>query len=433
MNLETLRNKLALDKLVETGVGLVSTKTYDEISALILPMKRAEGDDPKMELLEISFDGIRLIENPFIPDGEIWPFKPWDLGKAARTFWRMPTPFGMARILGPSYSLRCVVFHNISTTESPFTRNMGVSITPSALAAALQFLTRYYTPVRLQDVLADCNGRRLPPRAILLTFDDGYASIMEWAAPLCGKFGVPAILFLNAAFLDNAALAPDNLVCYVANVLGMETINAAARVIKGADMPKLKSLPQVFSCFFPSISLAERRVFLNALADVGGINERQMAREAGLYLTRKEVSALAASGFEIGNHTYTHVHCRSLLPQNLSEEIDKNSAELEGLSGRKVRAFSLPYGSSADLTSDLARHLKLSGHDAVFLSESVANRRAGNTFQFDRVSTHANSDAALFAEIEVLPRLRLIRNGLLGRCNQHPYQARNTCGKEQSS
>ena len=185
---------------------------------------------------------------------------------AAQTLWRMPGRFGIARLFGPSYSLRCVVFHDISAAESPFTRGMGVNITPTDFEAALKFLTRYYNPVSLQDVLTDSDGRGLPPRAVLVTFDDGYASVMEWAAPLCRKFRVPAVFFLNAAFLDNHRLAPDSLVCFVANVLGMETINAAVRVVKGADSPKLKCMAEVFSRFFPAISLAERKVFLDALA-----------------------------------------------------------------------------------------------------------------------------------------------------------------------
>lgn len=329
---------------------------------------------------------------------------------AAGTLWRTTGRFGIARMLGP-YLLRCVAFHNISVTESPFTRGMGVSVTPDGFEAALTFLTRYYTPVRLEEVLAG-DGRGLPPRPILVTFDDGYASVMEWAVPLCLKFGVPAVFFLNAAFLDNHLLAPDNLVCYAANKLGMGTINAAVRAAKGTDTPALKSLAEVFSCFFPSISLVERRVFLDALAHLGGIDEHQLAGEASLYLTRQEVRELASSNFEIGNHTYTHVRCRSLSAESAGEEIDRNKAELENLSGRKVQSFSLPYGSSADLTSDLVEHLKLSGHQAVFLSESVANGLGVDQFQFDRVSTRADGDDSLFFEIEVLPRLRAIRNRL---------------------
>jgi len=332
----------------------------------------------------------------------------------------------MARILGPAYELRGAVFHNISATESPFIKGMGVTITPSQFEAALKFLTRYYTPVRLQDVLADSDGRGLPARAILVTFDDGYASMMEWAAPLCRKFGVPAIFFVSAAYLDNARLAPDNLVCYVANVLGMEPINAAARAAKGADAPRLSSLAEVFNRFFPAISLQEREVFLDALMHLGGINERQLAGEAALYLTRQQVLDLASFDFEIGNHTYTHVRCRFLTPENFTQEIDRNKAELEAISGRKVQSFSLPYGSAADATPHLVEHLQLSGHRAAFLSESVSNPRGADRFHLNRVSIHGDSDDSLFFEIEVLPRLRAIRNRLFGAAPQAPPRGQPT-------
>lgn len=338
-------------------------------------------------------------------------FRPAALRLAAETLWHLPGCFGIARVLGPSYSLRCVVFHDISVTESPFTKGMGVSITPVQLEAELKFLTTYYTPVSLQDVLAASDGRGLPPRAILVTFDDGYASVLESAVPLCRKLGLPAIFFVNAAFLDNERLAPDNLVCYAANVLGMETINDAARAVKGSHIPKLRSLTEVFTSFFPSITLLEREAFLDALIDLGEIGDL-LAGEAGLYLTRKQLRWLASLEFEIGNHTYTHANCRSLTPEDFEREIGRNKTELGILTGRQVRSFSVPYGSSADLTADVKKHLQLSGHEAVFLSESVANSRTGDKFHLDRVSARAESDDGFFFEIEVLPRLRAIRNRL---------------------
>src|SRR5208282_4460346 len=204
---------------------------------------------------------------------------------AAQVFWHVPGSFGVARMFGPSYALRCVVFHNISATDSPFTRGMSVSITPGKFEAALKFLTTHYTPVHLQDVLADAEGRGLPPRAVLVTFDDAYASVAESAAPLCRQYGVPAVFFANAAFLDNQRLAPDNLVCYVANVSGMETVRSAARAVRGAGTFELKSLAEVFTSFFPAITLAEREGFLDTLRQLAGIDESRMAEEADLYMT----------------------------------------------------------------------------------------------------------------------------------------------------
>jgi peptidoglycan/xylan/chitin deacetylase (PgdA/CDA1 family) len=339
---------------------------------------------------------------------------------AAEVLWRTPGCFEIARMLGSSYSLRCVVFHNISAGDSPFTRGMNVNITPRKFEAALRFVTTHYTPVRLQDVLANSDGRGLPPRAVLVTFDDAYASVAELAAPLCRQFGVPAVFFVNAAFLDNQRLAPDNLVCYVANVFGMKTIRAAARAVRGVGTPKLQSLSQVFTCFFPYISLAEREVFLDALRQLAGISESRMAMEAGLYLTSKQLYGLASFDFEIGNHTYTHVHCRSLSREEIGSQVDRNKAELEAVSGTKVRSFSQPYGCSTDLTRDLAEYLERSGHKVVFLSESVANPRGADPFYLDRVSTHAESDDTLFFEIEVLPRLRAVRNRLFGFAHRDP-------------
>jgi len=289
---------------------------------------------------------------------------------------------------------------------------MSVSTTPARFEAALRFLTKYYTPVRLQDVLTDSDGRGLPPRAVLVTFDDAYASVVESAAPLCRKFGVPAVFFVNAAFLDNQRLAPDNLVCYVANVLGMQTVIAAVRAVRGNEFPQLHSLADVFGSFFPSITLAEREAFLEALVHLGGIRERALAEESALYLSTKQLCTLASFDFEIGNHTYSHVHCRLLSRGEIVREVDSNKQELEALSGRKVRSFSQPYGSSKDLTHELQCLLRKSGHEAAFLSESVANRRGADRFQIDRVNPRIQGEDIFFLDLEVLPRLRAIRNRL---------------------
>jgi peptidoglycan/xylan/chitin deacetylase (PgdA/CDA1 family) len=342
-------------------------------------------------------------------------FKRATLNVAAKTLWRMPGCFKIARLLGRSYSLRCLVFHHISDVESPFTAGINVRTTPENFEAALRFLSTYYKPVRLGDVLEDQDARRLPPNAVLVTFDDAYASVVEVAAPLCRKYGIPAVYFVNAAFLNNQRMAPDNLVCYVASTKGMETINAAIRAAGRTEFSELRSLSEVFSSFFPSITLAEREAFLEALRHSAGISESRVAKESALYLTTQQLCSLASFDFEIGNHTYSHVHCRRLSETELHGEIDRNKAELEGLSGTRVRSFSQPYGSSKDLTADLASHLRQSGHEAVFLSESVANLKGADPFHLDRVNPRVQGDDSFFLDLEILPRLRMARNRLFHR------------------
>jgi peptidoglycan/xylan/chitin deacetylase (PgdA/CDA1 family) len=335
------------------------------------------------------------------------------LNAAAGTLWYVPGSFKLVRALGPQYSLRCLLFHDVSDTESAFTKGLGGTITRKNFEVALRFLTKHYSPVSLQDVLASFDGRELPPRPVLVTFDDAYASVSEVAAPLCSKFGVPAVFFVNAACLDNRQLALDNLVCYVANVLGLDTINAAIHTVSGCEGFEVGTLAEVFAPFLPGISLSARKVFRDSLVQLARISERELSAEANLYLTSQQLRDLAAFDFEVGDHTYTHVNCRSLVTDEFAEEIDRNRAVLELASGKKVRSFSVPYGASADLTGNLLSHFQQSRYEAIFLAEGRANSVRTDRLRIDRVSIKAESDAGLFSEIEVLPRLRAIRNGLL--------------------
>jgi peptidoglycan/xylan/chitin deacetylase (PgdA/CDA1 family) len=319
----------------------------------------------------------------------------------------------MAGLFGPRPLVRCVLFHHISDVESPFTNGLNITNTRQGFEAALTFLTRYYTPVSLQDVIGGGDAsRRLPAHPVLVTFDDAYASVSEFAAPLCFEYGVPAVFFVNGAFVDNKQLALDNLVCYVFNVCGVNTIKKAAKVASGSDDFEICSVKQVISRLLPTMPLTVRSAFRRTLIELARLDEGNLAVEARLYVSSQQLRDLGTFNVELGNHTYSHMHCRSLSVGDFTDEIDRNKMLLETISGSRVRSFSVPYGSSTDLTGELATHLRHSGHEAIFLAEGSAGSSRFQAAMPDRVSIKASADAALFSEIEVLPRLRTIRKKL---------------------
>ncbi|MGB8339071.1 MAG: poly-beta-1,6-N-acetyl-D-glucosamine N-deacetylase PgaB [Burkholderiales bacterium] len=64
-----------------------------------------------------------------------------------------------------------------------------------------------YQPVSLSDVVAAREEKKtLPDKAVLLTFDDGYASFHEKVFPLLREFNYPALLALVGEWMD----APEN-------------------------------------------------------------------------------------------------------------------------------------------------------------------------------------------------------------------------------
>jgi peptidoglycan/xylan/chitin deacetylase (PgdA/CDA1 family) len=73
------------------------------------------------------------------------------------------------------------------------------------LGSQLAFLRRRMTVVPLGDALrALSQGRPLPPRAVAVTFDDGYRDALELAVPILERLGLPATFFLVPELLSGA-------------------------------------------------------------------------------------------------------------------------------------------------------------------------------------------------------------------------------------
>ncbi len=76
-----------------------------------------------------------------------------------------------------------------------------LSATPAGFATQMALLARDFDPVSLADVLAALDRPdRLPPRAVLVTFDDGYRDFATHAWPIMQAASVPATLFVATAF-----------------------------------------------------------------------------------------------------------------------------------------------------------------------------------------------------------------------------------------
>ena len=83
----------------------------------------------------------------------------------------------------------------------PATSKMSVS--PASFEAQMAWLVdNGYRVVRLADLGEFLAGRKpLPPRSVVLTFDDGYASFHRLACPILAKYRLPATVFVYTDFV----------------------------------------------------------------------------------------------------------------------------------------------------------------------------------------------------------------------------------------
>jgi Polysaccharide deacetylase len=97
-----------------------------------------------------------------------------------------------------------VAYHSIANEHDHQVRHLSLPL--AIFERQLQYLQRKgFETVTLYDVhrfLAE--GARLPPRAIALTFDDGYLDNWVHAFPLLKKYGMKATIFVATDFIDPA-------------------------------------------------------------------------------------------------------------------------------------------------------------------------------------------------------------------------------------
>ncbi|MEU0948805.1 polysaccharide deacetylase family protein [Streptomyces canus] len=97
-----------------------------------------------------------------------------------------------------------LMYHAVATDPNDATR--GLSVSPEAFAQQMEAIAESgLTPVRTADLAARWrDGRPLPDRPVLITFDDGYEGVHRHALPVLAKHGFPATVFVSTGWLRGA-------------------------------------------------------------------------------------------------------------------------------------------------------------------------------------------------------------------------------------
>lgn len=106
-----------------------------------------------------------------------------------------PTPDGLARTL----RVPILMYHYVSTPPADADAyRRGLSVTPAQFESHLRYLSDAgYHTISLDDLLyALAQGRPLPEKPVILTFDDGYADNFTEAFPLLRKYGMMGHFFI---------------------------------------------------------------------------------------------------------------------------------------------------------------------------------------------------------------------------------------------
>jgi peptidoglycan/xylan/chitin deacetylase (PgdA/CDA1 family) len=257
-------------------------------------------------------------------------------------------------------------------------------------------ITRVFNVLPLAMAVRALRAGRLPPRALAVTFDDGYADNEALALPVLRRHHCPATFFVATAYLDGGRMFNDSVIEAVRiadGVLDCRDLGLGAYVLSGPTERRAAIASLIDLLKYRRTD--ERASFVSALAE-----RVRRPLPTNLMMTRAQVRSLAAAGMEVGGHTVTHPILARCDAAEAEREIADGRDELAAICGQPVELFAYPNGRPLkDYTADHVRIVRRLGFGAAVSTCWGAASAASDPFQLPRFTPWQKSPAPFLAQL----------------------------------
>lgn len=279
----------------------------------------------------------------------------------------------------------------------------GSLVTAETFRRQLRLLKSNYKVISPEEMLTWCRKEReLPPRAVLITCDDGLQNNVGEMLPILQDEGLQCLFFVTGA---SASEVPGML--WYQELLWLLLRAPSGKFQLDSDELHISAVldsPDDRRTLWGSmirrlsrIDADSREHFLRAAHEHFGIERADSPlRRNFCLMTRIDLKTLVAGGMTIGAHTLTHP-VLSEQPQQLALiEIVRSRALLESALGQKIWAFAYPFGQTDSVSPQTISMVEEAGFTAAFMNVDGGLGVELPLFAIPRVHVTANMDLAEF-------------------------------------
>ena len=236
-------------------------------------------------------------------------------------------------------------YHAISDEDIIHIRHLYKVRTTAQFINDLDLLLKYYRPVSHEDLLNSIRQNNpLRGKCFLLSFDDGLREFHDIIAPILIRKGIPAVCFLNTAFIDNKAL----FYRYKESILieEYERGNCSPATLNTVQKWFLNNhRSQSFDKNFLRISYSQRDL-IDKLAAIMGYDFPGYLKVNQPYLTSGQIDKLIFQGFAFGAHSIDHPDYRFISEDEQISQTRESIKDVCVKFGLDYRLFSFPFTDS---------------------------------------------------------------------------------------
>lgn len=282
--------------------------------------------------------------------------------------------------------LSILIFHRVLASRDPL---LPTEPTTAEFDGLIGHVRRQFNVLRLTDAIRQLYERTLPSRALAITFDDGYADNLDFAAPILKAHGVPATVFVTAGCLEDGYMWNDTII----------------EAIRGTTLARI-DLGWIGCGEVPVSTIQDKRTAIEMVLG----KTKHASTEVRQAVTRKLLDAAAAPlpprlmlepgavrslmkyGIDIGAHTLTHPILLTLQPEEAWRQIAESKHLLHGLTGGPVDLFAYPNGRpGTDYSAEHVAMVREAGFHAALTTAWGAGTSTSDRFQLPRFTPWSRS------------------------------------------
>ena len=305
---------------------------------------------------------------------------------------------GLARlIIRCSGRPRTVLYHAVEDHRSSYTKGLGVTVSNQTFDLHLDFYQRYYAVTGMTEYLEQASGKQTSGkqtackqtpgknrRCLLITFDDGYASVMDNALPLLEARGMGATVYL----IGNAVrgrMVWVNRLNQAMNVCPAQTREVLQDHLQAMNLNRRQLIHYIQSHFEPKQITALIQRLENTVPELANEQEK-------LFSTPTDIRQMQKRGIEFGFHTNDHWNLGRCKDSELASTLDVKGIE-ELITSN---TFAYPFGYFA--RSSIGQ-LTRQGYQRLMTVGSTHERFS--ELHMGRTELFETSHAAMFARLEI--------------------------------
>jgi peptidoglycan/xylan/chitin deacetylase (PgdA/CDA1 family) len=227
---------------------------------------------------------------------------------------------------------------------------------PSGFEGQMKYLAENYPVVSMAEMFSCRQGKQqLPPRAVMITFDDAYQDFADYAWPILRRYRLPVTLFVPTGFPDHPERIFwwDRLKYALENTPRRNVLNTPfGRFSLETDDDRRRAFRQLRS-HLKGLPHGELLVWTHKLCDQ--LEAPQPKHEV---LDWSALRRLHAEGVTLGAHTRNHPLMDRIAPEQAESEAVGSLRDLQDQVGSVQPIFAYPDGR---FSSEVIERLRRAG------------------------------------------------------------------------